>query len=80
ADLDLKALALMALHLGWSQQPGVQAFLEAEVATRGDRRDAILRLWSIAADHLGENFAAKGDLTNAIICFTKSLEAQPDNY
>ena len=79
-DLDLKSVALMALHLCQGQSPAMRALLDEPLKSRGARADSIRSRWAIAADTLGSAYAAKDDLTNAVLCLAKSLEVRPDNY
>jgi hypothetical protein len=67
-DIDLQALALMALH--------VSGEIEAADVTA---TQALKSRWGILADQFASMFSANGDLTNAIICLEKSLEVMPDN-
>jgi hypothetical protein len=79
-DLDIKALALTALHLGGDRSPEVRAFLAAQLNSLGPREDAIRNRWAIAADTVGSAAAGRGDLAGAIRCLEKSLEVKPDNH
>ena len=68
ADADLQALALMALHVS------------GEItANSANASAAVKSRWAILADQFGRMFSANEDLTNAIICFEKSIEVAPDN-
>jgi tetratricopeptide (TPR) repeat protein len=79
-DLDLKSIALMALHLGYDQDSDVRAFLVGQLKGLNRREEAVRRRWGIAAGNMGSGYAASGDTSNATVCFRKSLEAQPDNF
>jgi tetratricopeptide (TPR) repeat protein len=78
-DLDLKALALMALQVSCDQDPAVAAFLDRQRRGLGTKTEALLHRWSVAADYWGGFQAAQGKTRNALICFQKSLEILPDN-
>jgi tetratricopeptide (TPR) repeat protein len=67
-DIDLQALALMALH--------VSGEIEFSAMKAGL---ALRNRWAILADQLAGILSARGDLTNATICLEKSLEVMPDN-
>jgi Flp pilus assembly protein TadD len=79
ADVDLRALALMALHVGYDSQAGVRAFLDEQLQSLGARDSAVKNRWAIAADTVGTMHAARGDLPGAVRCLEKSLEIKPDN-
>ncbi len=79
-DVDIKALALAALHLITDQDPGVRAFLVEQLRLLGPREEAVRSRWAIAADTVGSAHAARGDLAGAIRCLEKSLEIKPDNH
>jgi len=79
-DIDLKSVALMALHLGFDQRPDVRRFLDERRKELGGASDPIRLRWGIALDNVGTAYAASGDLPNAIICFGKSIEIKPDNF
>jgi hypothetical protein len=76
-DLDLKSLALTALHLSFDHDPEVRAFLVKQLSGLGGKAGAVRNRWGIAADYFGSRWAAKGDYKNAIVCFQKSLEVKP---
>jgi Flp pilus assembly protein TadD len=80
ADLDLQALALMALHVGYDQRPEVREFLVNQVRSLGPREDAVRSRWAIAADTVGNMQVGRGDLPGALRCLEKSVEIKPDNY
>jgi tetratricopeptide (TPR) repeat protein len=79
SDLDLKALALMALDLAYEQQPGIRVFLDEQKRTFGANDEAIRNRWAIAADTVATMHATRGDLPGAIRCLEKSIEIKPDN-
>jgi Flp pilus assembly protein TadD len=77
--LDLKALALMALHVGYSDRPEIRDFLDRQRTNLGTNESAIKARWAISADDLGSALAINNDLPSAIACLHKSLEIQPAN-
>jgi hypothetical protein len=79
-DMDIKALALTALHLGGDGSPDVRAFLAGQLKALGPREEAVRNRWAIAADTVGSAAAGRGDLPGAIRCLEKSLEVKPDNH
>ena len=78
-NLDLKALGLMALHVGYSDRPEVRGFLDQQRAGFGTNRLATEARWAIAAEALGSALAQNNDLSSAITCLQQSLEIQPRN-
>jgi hypothetical protein len=79
-DLDIKALALTALHLSSDQSADMRAFLAGQLKSLGPREESVRNRWAIAADTVGSAVAGRGDLPGAIRCLEKSLEINPDNY
>jgi len=79
ADLDLKSLALTALHLSFDQDPNVRSLIDEQLRRLRGQNDPIRNRWAVAADYFGNGYAAKGDVANALICFKKSLEVKSDN-
>jgi tetratricopeptide (TPR) repeat protein len=79
ADLDLKALALAALDVGYSRNADVQVFLADQRRRLGPSDEPLRNRWSLAADKLGSMFVERGNVQAARDCFQKSLDVQPDN-
>lgn len=77
-DVDLQALALMALQIGYGSHPSIQQVLGSRLRSLPPDDPVRLR-WAIAADHLGSLFGTKGDLGAATVCFEKAVEVQPNN-
>jgi len=78
-DLDVRGLALAALHVRFDDQPKVRDFLSTARATMGPDETALRRRWSIAADYIGDMLRSNGDLPGAIRAFEKAVELVPDN-
>ena len=78
-DLDLKALALMALHTGYGERSDVRDFLSEQRARLGSNPLAIESRWAVAADAFGMALAQNDDFPGALDCFKRSLEIQPRN-
>ena len=78
-DLDLKSLALTALHLSFDQDPSVRSSIDNQLRRPGPQNDPVRNRWAVAADYFGNGYAGSGDLANALICFKKSLEVKSDN-
>jgi hypothetical protein len=78
-NLDLKALGLMALHVGYSERPEIRAFLDGQLAALGTNAAAIRARWVVAAGDLGSALASNNDPQSGIQCLLKSLEIVPDS-
>jgi tetratricopeptide (TPR) repeat protein len=78
-DVDLKALALMALHIGCDSQPEIHSFLLAQRLSPNGPKQAVRDRWAIAAAYLGDSYAAQGNSAKAIRCFQRSLEVKSDS-
>lgn len=76
-DLDLKALALMSLHLARDSDPDVHSYLVSQLKSLGKDELAVRGRWAIAMDFLGYLYATRGDLDRAIVCHRKALEIKP---
>jgi tetratricopeptide (TPR) repeat protein len=77
-DVDLKALALTGLHLGYTQQAEIRSFC-AERLRRLGPSDPVRSRWAVAAGYCGDAWAEGGQIQNAIFGFKQALEVQPDN-
>ncbi|MFQ5628008.1 MAG: tetratricopeptide repeat protein [bacterium] len=77
ADLDAKALALAALHLGYDRDDEIHNFLAEKLANLGSEEIAMRRRWSVALAFLGSRYHDASDLGSAIACFHKALEIWP---
>ncbi|MFQ5772291.1 MAG: tetratricopeptide repeat protein, partial [bacterium] len=78
-DLDLKALALMSLHLAQDQNPKVHHYLLTRLQNLGAEEITIRKRWAIAIDYLGTVYGRKGDFDRAILCHKKAIEIIPDD-
>jgi tetratricopeptide (TPR) repeat protein len=78
-DLDLKSMALAALHVSFNRQPETRAFIAAETSKLGSLELAVRNRRAVIADYLGGEFASRGELSPAIVCFQRSLDIKPDN-
>ncbi|MDQ7054656.1 MAG: tetratricopeptide repeat protein [candidate division KSB1 bacterium] len=78
-DVDLKALALAALHLAGGEKPDVRRFLIRQLRAEGGQ-DRPLRLrWGLALGYLGSTYRDRGDTRKALLTFEKALEVLPDH-
>lgn len=75
-DLDVRALALAALHWARGDEPEVREVLVA--ALDGAEREAALRgRWMLALGFLGDRYRASGDTARAAAGYRKALEIRP---
>jgi len=74
SDIDIKALALAALHLAADHNEDIHKFLVENLQTFENQEIAIRYRWAFVMDYLGTLFALKRDYTNAIQAYQKSLE------
>lgn len=79
-DLEVKALALTALHFAAGNDHEVRAFLIDKLQSAGIMENALRRRWAIAMDYLGVVAAEKGEFANAILAHRKALEIIPEDY
>ncbi len=78
-DLDLKAFALMSLHLARGREEAIRAFLLAQLQTLGRREIPVRARWALALDYLGTRYAGDGEYAKAIAAHKKALEIQSDD-
>ncbi len=78
-DLDISALALMALHLSAGNDPLIRSFLIDALQKKGEMESAIRARWANSIDYLGLVFVNKKEFTNAIRAHEKALEIMPDD-
>lgn len=78
-DWDLKALALMSLHLACDHRANIHSFLLASLQKLGIEEVPIRTRWAFAADYLGSIYSMKGDFENAIACYKKAIEIKPND-
>jgi tetratricopeptide (TPR) repeat protein len=78
-DPDVKALAMMSLHLAAGQRSDIRGFLEAQLAGLGEDEPAVRARWSVAMDYLGTLSVQAGNLQKGIRLHKKALEISPDD-
>jgi Flp pilus assembly protein TadD len=76
-DLDMRALALAALHYARGGDSKVRAFLAQQLGVLGADDLAVRRRWVLVLGYLGDTFRAKGDHASAIVTYRKALEVLP---
>lgn len=78
-DLDLRALALAALHFSLDQSPDVHDYLVTRLSALGSEEMAIRKRWSVALAYLAKGYREKGELADAILVYNKALEIKPND-
>jgi tetratricopeptide (TPR) repeat protein len=78
-DIDVRSLALAALHYSLGDDAGVRRFLSARLDSLGADQMAVRRRWVIALGYLGDRSRANGDDAAAITTYHKALEILPDD-
>jgi hypothetical protein len=78
-DVDLKALALMSLHLSRGNDPAIRSYLMQTLQNLRQRENAVRRRWSLSIDFMGNLYASEGNLDYAILAHKKALEINPDD-
>jgi tetratricopeptide (TPR) repeat protein len=77
--LDVRALALAALHLARGEQRGVRRFLVRELAHAGPDERLIRERWRVALGHLGDRYRDAGQMRRALVAYQKALEVAPED-
>jgi len=81
SDVDIKSLALAALHLAADHNEDIHIFLVEKLQTFETQEIAIRYRWAFVMDYIGTLFSLKRDYTNAIQAYQKSLEIKSsDTY
>jgi hypothetical protein len=78
-DLDLQAMALVALDLGFDQQTDIRSFLEKRLNSMNAEDNPVRSRWAVALDYFGNAYASSGDFGNAIAAFKKSVAVRANN-
>ncbi len=80
-DLDVRSLALMALHLSAGHNEAVHNYLVLQASVNPDEETALRTRWAFAMDYMGMRFSMKRDYPSAVLSHQKSLEIKPgDSY
>ena len=77
-DLDVRALALAALHWTAGDDPDVRTFL-VDALARGDDGLALRGRWALALGFLGDQNREQGSLRRAQIAYEKALEIRGED-
>lgn len=78
-DLDVKALAFVALHLSSDQREDIHAYLREKLHSFGEQEAALRYRWAFAIDYFGTLFTINRDYANAIRSHLKALEIKPSD-
>ncbi len=79
SDLDLKSLALAALHFAGDTDDDVHNFLAKQLVNLGENESAVRKRWSVALAWRGGVYRDAGRYTEAIQSYSKALEILPEN-
>jgi tetratricopeptide (TPR) repeat protein len=79
-DVDVRSLALAALHLGQGDDPAVGRFLAGSLRGLTATEDvALRRRWTTALAYMGDRLSAQGDAAGAERAYGKALEVLPED-
>ena len=76
-DLDVRGLALAALHLTSGDEAEVRAFLVTQLQRQGADERLVRRRWFTALGYFGDKRRAAGDALGAITAYDKALAIEP---
>lgn len=77
--LDVRALALSALHLAQGERRSVRRFLARVLRTAGPDEVALRDRWRVALGYLGDRYRDAGQTRRALLAYEKALEVAPDH-
>jgi tetratricopeptide (TPR) repeat protein len=78
-DLDVRALALAALHYARGGYADDRVFLAAALRALGEHEDAVRARWALVLGYLGDRLQAQGDPIAAVATYQKAREIDPRN-
>jgi tetratricopeptide (TPR) repeat protein len=78
-DLDMRALALAALHYARGGDSEMRTFLTQQLGGLGADDLPVRRRWVLVLGYLGDTFRTKGNPLEAIVTYRKALEVLPDD-
>ncbi len=76
-DLDVRSVALVALHVARGDDPDVREFLSDKVETLGESQEPVLRRWLTGLRFIGDGYRRRGDPVTALQVVRKGLEIAP---
>lgn len=78
-DIDVRSLALAALHYSRGEDEDVRHFLSIRLDSLGTDEMAVRRRWVVTLGYLGDRARSTGDDAAAIASYRKALEILPDD-
>lgn len=79
-DLDVRALALAALHLVGAERRSVRRFLARALEGAGSEEEHLLRArWKVALAFIADSYRTRGDARRAAAVYRKALEISPND-
>jgi hypothetical protein len=78
-DVDVRSVALAALHLARGNDAQVRAFLADELIALGNEDHAVRARWVTAMQVFGDWMLEQRDYQRAIVLYRKALEVLPDH-
>lgn len=77
--LDVRALALAALHLAQGERRGVRRFLARQLGSLGAQEQMVRDRWRVALGYIGDRDREAGEARRALIAYAKALEIVPEH-
>ncbi len=78
-DIDVRALALAALHFARGNAPAVRRFLAAQLDSMGADEPLVRMRWAVALGYFADKLRAAGDAPAAVATYRKAAEVDPAN-
>lgn len=78
-DLDVRSLAMAALHLARGESPGVRRFLADRLAQQGEREPLVRSRWAVSLGYFGDKLRDRADPLAGASVYRKALEIEPRN-
>ncbi len=76
-DLDVRSVALAALHLAFGDDRGVRRSLVRRMEDLGEMDGLVRRRWAVVLGFVADRYRERGDLVAAITVYRKGLEVLP---
>ena len=76
-DLDVRSLAMAALHYAGGGDARVRTFLATQLGAQGEREPLVRSRWATALGFLADKQREGGDATAAAATYRKALEVEP---
>lgn len=78
-NLDVRALALAALHFAAGERSSVRRFLARTLGAQGDDAPLVRDRWKVALAFLADRYRERGDARLAQTTYAKALEVVPED-